>query len=85
MRILYVINGFDRRRMGRFHVKASADCALKGEWRRAAGYELTAMHLAPLHPRVWTNLVLLLASVVRPCYRALRRPWDALRQARYEA
>ena len=46
-----------------------------------------AIRLAPLYWRAWANLVLLLApaSVVRPCYEAIKRPWHALRQSWHSA
>ena len=71
------------RRMARIHAKVSADCVMKGEWRRALRHNLTAIQLAPLYGRAWANLVLLLApvSVVRPVYEGLKRPWHALRQS----
>ena len=71
------------RRMARLHAKVSADCVMKGEWRRALRHNLTAIQLAPLYWRAWANLVLLLApvSVVRPFYEGLKRPWHALRQS----
>jgi glycosyltransferase involved in cell wall biosynthesis len=75
------------RRMARCHVKASVDCVMRGEWRNATRHGVTALHLAPLYWRAWANLILLLApaSVVRPCYEGLKRPWHALRQVRHEA
>lgn len=75
------------RRMARVHAKVGADCALKGEWRRALRHDLTAAHLAPLYWRAWANLVLLVApaSVVRPLYEGLKRPWHALRQSWHSA
>jgi glycosyltransferase involved in cell wall biosynthesis len=71
------------RRMARLHAKVSADCAMKGEWRRALRHNLTAIRLAPLYGRAWANLVILLApvSVVRPFYEGLKRPWHAVRHA----
>ena len=71
------------RRMARLHAKVSADCVMKGEWRRALHHNLTAIRLAPLYGRAWANLVLLLApvSVVRPFYEGLKRPWHALRRS----
>lgn len=71
------------RRMGRIHAKVSVDCAMRGEWRKALHHDLRAIRLAPLYWRVWANVVLLLApaSVVRPCYEAIKRPWHALRQS----
>ena len=75
------------RRMARLHAKVSADCAMRGEWRRALRHDLTAMRLAPLYWRAWANLALLLAptSVVRPVYEGLKRPWHALRQSWHSA
>ena len=75
------------RRMARLHAKVSADCAMKGEWRKALHHDLTAIRLAPLYWRAWANLVLLLApaSVVRPFYEGLKRPWHALRQSWHSA
>jgi glycosyltransferase involved in cell wall biosynthesis len=71
------------RRMARIHAKVSADCAMRGEWRKALRHDLTAIHCAPLCWRAWANLVLLLAPVpvVRPVYEGLKRPWHALRQS----
>jgi glycosyltransferase involved in cell wall biosynthesis len=71
------------RRMARFHAKVSADCALKGEWRKAVRHNLTAIHLAPLYWRAWANLALVLApvSVVGPFYEGLKGSWHALRQS----
>jgi glycosyltransferase involved in cell wall biosynthesis len=71
------------RRMARLHAKVSADCAMKGEWRKALRHNLTAIHLAPLYWRAWATMVLLVApvSVVRPFYEGLKRPWHALRQS----
>jgi glycosyltransferase involved in cell wall biosynthesis len=71
------------RRMARLHAKVSADCAMKGEWRKALRHNLTAIRLAPLYWRAWATLGLLLApvSVVRPFYEGLKRPWHALRQS----
>jgi glycosyltransferase involved in cell wall biosynthesis len=71
------------RRMARLHAKVSADCAMKGEWRKALRHNLTAIHLAPLYWRAWANVALLLApvSVARPFYEGLKRPWHALRQS----
>lgn len=75
------------RRMARLHAKVSADCAMKGEWRKALRHDLTAIHLAPLYWRAWANLALLLApiSVVRPVYEGLKRPWHALRRSWHSA
>ena len=72
---------------GTFHAKVSADCAMKGEWRKALQHDLRAIRLAPLYWRVWANAVLLLgpASVVRPFYEALKRPWHAFRQSWHSA
>jgi hypothetical protein len=73
--------------MGRFHAKVSVDCAMRGEWRKALHHHLCAIRLAPLYWRAWANVVLLLApaSVVRPCYEAIKRPWHALRQSWHSA
>jgi glycosyltransferase involved in cell wall biosynthesis len=75
------------RRMARLHAKVSADCAMKGERRKALQHNLTAIRLAPLYWRAWATLVLMLApaSVVRPFYEGLKRPWHALRQSWYSA
>ena len=75
------------RRMGRFHAKVSVDCAMRGEWRKALHHHLRAIRLAPFYWRAWANVVLLLApaSVVRPCYEAIKRPWHALRQSWHSA
>jgi glycosyltransferase involved in cell wall biosynthesis len=80
-------NGLARRRMARCYVKASADCALKGEWRDAARLEAKAIRLAPSYWRAWMNLTSLLAPapVFRPAYEGLKRPWHALRQWRRRA
>lgn len=75
------------RRMGRIHAKISVDCAMRGEWRKALHHHVRAIRLAPLYWRVWANVVLLLApaSVMRPCYEAIKRPWHALRQSWHSA
>jgi glycosyltransferase involved in cell wall biosynthesis len=75
------------RRMARLYAKVSADCAMKGEWRKALRHDLRAISLAPLYWRVWASLVLLVApvSVVRPFYEALKKPWHALRQSWHAA
>jgi glycosyltransferase involved in cell wall biosynthesis len=75
------------RRMARRHAKVSVDCAMRGEWRQALRHDLRAISLAPLYWRAWANLLLLLAPafVVRPLYKALKRPWHALRQSRHSA
>ena len=75
------------RRMGRVHAKVSVDCAMRGEWRKALHHHLRAIRLAPLYWRAWANVVLLLApaSVVRPCYEAIKRPWHGLRQSWHSA
>jgi glycosyltransferase involved in cell wall biosynthesis len=75
------------RRMARLHAKVSADCAMKGERRKALHHNLAAIRLAPLYWRAWATLVLMLApaSVVRPFYEGLKRPWHALRQSWYSA
>lgn len=72
------------RRMARCRVKASADCALKGEWRNAVRHGLAAIRLAPRYPRAWGNLALVLVPppVVRVLYDALRTAWHAIRQRR---
>jgi glycosyltransferase involved in cell wall biosynthesis len=71
------------RRMARVHAKVSADCAMKGERRKALRHDLTAIRLAPLYWRAWANLLLLLGPilVVRPVYQALKRPWHAMRHS----
>jgi glycosyltransferase involved in cell wall biosynthesis len=71
------------RRMARGHVKASIDCKVKREWRRAIRHGMTAIRLAPLYWRAWANLALLLApaSIAQPLYEGLKRPWHALRQS----
>jgi glycosyltransferase involved in cell wall biosynthesis len=71
------------RRIARIHAKVGADCAMRGEWRKALRHNVTAIRLAPLFWRGWGNLLLLLApvSVVRPLYTGLKRPWHALRQS----
>jgi glycosyltransferase involved in cell wall biosynthesis len=70
------------RRMARLHVKISADCAIKGEWRKALRHALKTLRGAPLYPRGWANLALLLAPapLVRLFYRSVKRPWHAIRQ-----
>jgi glycosyltransferase involved in cell wall biosynthesis len=75
------------RRMARGHVKASIDCKIKREWRRAGRHGVTAIRLAPLYWRAWANLVLLLApaSVMQPFYEGLKRPWHAFRQSWHSA
>jgi glycosyltransferase involved in cell wall biosynthesis len=75
------------RRMARGHVKASIDCKMKGERRRAARHGATAIRLAPLYWRSWINLILVLVPirVARPLYEGLKRPWHALRQSWYSA
>ena len=75
------------RRMARLHAKVGVDFALTGEWRKALHHNLTAIHLAPLYGRAWANLALLVApaSIVRPVYEGLKRPWHALRQSRLSA
>jgi glycosyltransferase involved in cell wall biosynthesis len=75
------------RRMARGHVKASIDCKIRGERRKAARYAVIAIGLAPLYWRGWLTLGLVLApvSVVRPLYEGLKRPWHALRQSRLSA
>jgi len=81
------LRAFAGRRMARGHVKASIDCVMRGEWRKALDYDLRAIRLAPRYWRAWVNLVLLLApaSVVRPFYEGLKRPWHALRQSWHSA
>ena len=71
------------RRMARGHVKASIDCKIKGEHRRATRHGATAIRLAPLYWRSWINLMLVLAPIciARPVYEELKRPWHALRQS----
>jgi glycosyltransferase involved in cell wall biosynthesis len=71
------------RRMARLQAKVGTDCAMRGEWHKALRHDLMAVHLAPLYWRGWANLMLLLApaSVVRPLYEGLKRPWHALRQS----
>jgi glycosyltransferase involved in cell wall biosynthesis len=75
------------RRMARLHAKVSADCAMRGEWRKALRHDLVAIRLSPLYWRAWASIVLLVApiSVVRLFYKGLKRPWHALRQSRYSA
>jgi glycosyltransferase involved in cell wall biosynthesis len=70
------------RRMARLHVKVSADCAIKGEWHRALRHALKTLRCAPLYPRAWANLALLLAParLIRPFYESVKRPWHAIRQ-----
>lgn len=71
------------RRMARVHAKVGADCAMKGEWRKALRHDLAAVRLAPLYWRAWATLMLFVApiSVIRPIYQGLKRPWHALRQS----
>ena len=71
------------RRMARVHVKVSADCMMKGERRNALRHDLAAIRLAPFYWRTWASLMLVLAPilVVRPLYRALKRPWHAVRHS----
>jgi glycosyltransferase involved in cell wall biosynthesis len=75
------------RRMARGHVKASIDCKIKGEQRRATRHGATAIRLAPLYWRSWINLILVLAPicVARPVYEGLKRPWHAVRQSWHSA
>ena len=70
------------RRMARVHVKVSADFAIKGEWRKALRHAFKTLRRAPLYPRGWANLALLLAPapLVRPFYKSVKRPWHAIRQ-----
>jgi len=77
------LEGLARRRMARVHAKVSADCALKGERRKALRHDLTAIRLAPLYWRAWANLPLLFVppSVSRPLYRGIKRPWHAVRHS----
>jgi glycosyltransferase involved in cell wall biosynthesis len=77
------LRSFAGRRMARVHAKVATDYALKGEWRKSLRHDLSALHLAPLYWRPWANLVLVLApaSVVRPLYEGLKKPWHALRQS----
>ena len=76
-----------RRRMARLHAKVSADCAMRGERRKAVSHDLTAIRLAPFYWRAWASLMLLVApvSVVRPFYEGLKRRWHALRQSWHSA
>lgn len=69
------------RRLARGHVKASIDCKMKREWRRASRYGMTAIRLAPFYWRAWANLFLVLApvSVAQPLYQGLKKPWHAMR------
>jgi glycosyltransferase involved in cell wall biosynthesis len=71
-----------RRRMARIHVKVSADFAIQGKWHKALRHAFKTLRLAPLYPRGWANLALLLAPapLVRPLYRLVKRPWHAVRQ-----
>jgi glycosyltransferase involved in cell wall biosynthesis len=71
-----------RRRMARVHVKVSADFAIKGEWLKALRHAVKTLRRAPLYPRGWANLALLLAPapLVRLFYRSVKRPWHAIRQ-----
>ena len=71
------------RRMARVHAKVSADCAMKGERRKAVRHDLTAIRLAPLYWRAWANFLLLLGPilVVRPVYQVIKRPWHAMRHS----
>lgn len=75
------------RRMARGHVKASIDCKIKGEQRKAARHGATAIRLAPLYWRSWINLILVLVPicVARLVYEGLKRPWHALRQSWHSA
>jgi glycosyltransferase involved in cell wall biosynthesis len=77
------LEGLARRRMARVYAKVSADCALKGERRKALRHDLTAIRLAPLYWRAWANLPLLFVppSVSRPLYRGIKRPWHAVRHS----
>jgi len=72
-----------RRRMARLHAKVSVDCAMRGEWRKALRHDFTAIRLAPLYPRAFVNLALLLAppTAVRPVYERLKSSWHVLRQS----
>jgi len=73
--------------MARLLAKVGIDFALSGERRKALRHDLRAIHLAPLYWRAWANLALLVApaSIVRPVYGGLKRPWHALRQSRLSA
>jgi glycosyltransferase involved in cell wall biosynthesis len=75
------------RRMARLYAKVGADCAVRGEWRRAVRHTLMAIRLAPRYWRAWANLGLLLAPtfVVRPVYGGIKRPWHAVRQSWHSA
>jgi hypothetical protein len=75
------------RRMARGHVKASIDCKMKGERRKAARHGATAIRLAPLYWRSWINLILVLVPncVALPVYEGLKRPWHAFRQSWHSA
>jgi glycosyltransferase involved in cell wall biosynthesis len=71
------------RRMARGHLKASIDCKMRREWRRAARHGATGIRLAPLYWRSWINLMLLLVPtcVARLFYEGFKRPWHALRES----
>jgi glycosyltransferase involved in cell wall biosynthesis len=77
------LRNYADRRMARLHAKVSVDCAMRGEWRNAVRHDLRAISLAPLYTRAWASLILMVApaSVVRPFYEGLKRPWHALRQS----
>jgi glycosyltransferase involved in cell wall biosynthesis len=81
------LRGLASRRMARGHVKASIDCKMKGEQRRAVHHGARAIRLAPLYWRGWINLILVLVPirVARPLYAGLKRPWHALRQSWHSA
>ena len=70
-----------RRRMARLEAKVSADCAMRGERRKALHHDLMAIQLAPLYWRPWVSAVLLVApnSLVRPLYQGLKGRWHAVR------
>jgi glycosyltransferase involved in cell wall biosynthesis len=74
---------FGGRRMARGNVKASIDCKMKREWRRAGRYGIRAVRFAPLYWRAWVNLALVLTpvSVVQPLYEGAKRPWHAVRHS----
>jgi glycosyltransferase involved in cell wall biosynthesis len=81
------LRGLTGRRMARGHVKASIDCKIKGEWRKAVRHGTTAIRLAPLYWRSWINLILVLMPirVARPFYEGFKRPWHTLRQSLHGA
>jgi hypothetical protein len=77
------LKAFAGRRMARGHVKASIDCKVKGEWRRAGRHGVTAIRLAPFYWRSWINLLVVLvpSCIARPSYEGFKRPWHALRHS----